>query len=79
MLPDGRIRTPSLVGLSQIEAQQVIVAVGLSTSFVNLQGPGDIPAAALNTVDVGQVLSQTPTAGTAVSKGTSVLIAVRRA
>ncbi|HLZ10203.1 MAG TPA: PASTA domain-containing protein, partial [Chloroflexota bacterium] len=79
VLPDGRIRTPSLVGLSENEAQQVIVAVGLATSFVNFQGPGDIPAAALNSVDVGQVLSQSPTAGAAVAKGTPVLIAVRRA
>lgn len=78
VLPDGRIRTPSLVGLSENEAQQVIVAVGLATSFVNYQGPGDIPNASLNTVDVGQVLSQNPTAGTAVPKGTAVLIAVRK-
>ena len=78
VLPDGRIRTPSLVGLSENEAQQVIVAVGLATSFVNYQGPGTIPAAALNSVEVGQVLSQNPTAGQPVPKGTSVLIAVRK-
>jgi hypothetical protein len=78
VLPDGRIRAPSLVGLSENEAQQVIMAVGLATSFVNYQGPGDIPAEALNSVDVGQVLSQTPRAGTAVPKGTAILIAVRK-
>jgi hypothetical protein len=75
---DGRIRVPVLVGLSEAEAQQVIAAVGLATTYTNQQGPGDVPAAVLATVDVGQVLSQSPSAGTAVPKGTTVYLAVRK-
>jgi|GEM_PF-5526514 len=78
VLPDGRIRVPLLVGLPESEAQSVIQAVGLSTTFVNYQGPGDIPDSALNAVSPGQVLSQTPVAGTAVQRGTTIYIAVRR-
>ncbi len=78
VLPDGRIRVPNLVGLSEAEAQQVILAVGLSTTFVNYQGPGDVPAKALNAVPPGAVLSQTPLPGTARERGTTVYIAVRK-
>jgi len=66
------------VGLSEAEAQQVILAVGLSTTFVNYQGPGDVPAKALNAVPPGAVLSQTPLPGTALARGTTVYIAVRK-
>lgn len=78
VLPDGRIRTPNLVGLTEDEAQRVITAVGLQTTYVNYQGPGDVPAAALNAVPVGHVLSQNPQPGTAVPRGTTVYIAVRK-
>lgn len=78
VLPDGRIRTPNLVGLTEDEAQRVITAVGLQTTYVNYQGPGDVPPAALNAVPVGHVLSQTPSPNTAVPRGTTVYIAVRK-
>jgi hypothetical protein len=79
VLPDGRIKVPVLVGLSELEAQQVIVALGLTTTYSNYQGPGDVPASILNSVDVGEVLSTTPSAGTAVPRGTTIYIAVRKA
>ncbi len=79
VLPDGRIRTPDLIDLPEDEAQRVITAVGLQTTYVNYQGPGDIPPAALNSVPVGHVLSQIPQPGTAVPRGTTVFIAVRKA
>jgi hypothetical protein len=78
VLPNGRIRTPNLVGLPVAEAQQVIQAVGLQTTYVNEQGPGDVPEATLLSVAVGQVLSQTPPGGTAVPPGTTVYLAVRK-
>jgi hypothetical protein len=77
-LPDGRIRVPLLVGLPEAEAQQVIAAVGLAKTYPNQQGPGDVPAFVLTTVEVGQVLSQSPSAGTAVQKGTTVYLAIRK-
>lgn len=77
-LPDGRIRTPNLVGLSEAEAQQVITALGLQTSYVNYQGPGDVSDAILKSVKVGEVLSQTPAPDTPVQRGTTVFIAVRK-
>jgi hypothetical protein len=64
-LPDGRIKVPSLVGLSEGEAQRVIAAVGLATSFVNHQGPGDLPDAALN--DNGPPERAVPTSGGSVA------------
>jgi len=78
VLANGQIRVPSLIGMTEADAQQAIVDVGLSTSYVNYQGPGDVPASALNAVAVGQVLSQTPAPGTAVPRGTKVFIAVRK-
>jgi hypothetical protein len=78
VLPDGRIRTPNLVGLPESEAQQVITAVGLQTTYVNYQGPGDVPPDVLNTVPVGHVLSQMPQPGTPVPRGTTVYLAVRK-
>ncbi len=78
VLPDGRIKVPTLVGLPEAEAQQVITAVGLQTTYVNYQGPSDVPPAALNAVHVGEVLSQTPAPETAVPRGTTIYIAVRK-
>jgi hypothetical protein len=78
VLPDGRIRTPNLVGLPEDEAQRVITAVGLQTTYANYQGPGDVPPSALRSVPVGHVLSQSPQPGSAVPRGTTVYIAVRR-
>ncbi len=78
VLSDGRIRVPSLVGLSEAEAQQVIAAVGLATTYPNRQGPGDVPASVLASVDVGQVLSQNPVAGSPAPRGSTVYIAIRK-
>ena len=76
--PDGLIRIPNLVGLPEDDAQQLITKVGLTTTYVNYQGIGDIPDYALNSVPVGHVLSQMPASDDAVSPGTIVYIAVRR-
>jgi hypothetical protein len=64
--------------VSEAEAQQIIVAVGLATTYSNPQGPGDVSAAVLNSVDVGQVLSQNPVAGAAAQKGATVYLAIRK-
>jgi len=78
-LPDGRIRVPSVIGMPEAQAKSLIGSVGLQNSFTNYQGPGDVPAATLNRVPVGAVLSQTPAPGTILSPGTIVYIAVRKA
>lgn len=77
-LPNGQIRTPNLVGLSEAEAQQVITALGLQTSYVNYQGPGDVSDDVLKSVKVGEVLSQTPAPDTPIQRGTTIFIAVRK-
>jgi hypothetical protein len=78
VLADGRIRTPNLLGVPEAEAQQVLGAVGLSTTYVNYQGPGEVPASVLNSVSVGTVLSQNPPPGSPVGRGTTVYLAVRK-
>lgn len=78
VLADGRIRTPNLLGVPAGEAQQVVVAVGLSMTYINYQGPGEVPASALNGVPVGAVLSQNPQPGAPVPRGTTMYLAVRK-
>lgn len=78
-LANGQPRVPTLVGLPEDEAQRVISAVGLRTTYANHQRPGDVPAAALSSVPVGHVLSQRPQPGTVVPRGTIVYLAVRKA
>ncbi|MGH2461606.1 MAG: VanW family protein [Chloroflexota bacterium] len=78
VLPDGRIRVPNLVSLSEDEAQKVITAVGLQTTYANYQGPGDVPVGTLDSVPVDHVLSQSPQPGAAAPRGTTIYIAVRR-
>jgi len=65
--------------MPEAQARGLISSVGLQNSFTNYQGPGDVPAAALNQVPVGAVLSQTPAPGTILGPGTIVYIAVRKA
>ena len=77
-LEDGRIRVPDLVGLPEKEAQARIAAVGLMTSYVNYQGPDDVPEDILHSVPVGHTLSQTPAPGKILPEGAKVLIAVRK-
>lgn len=79
VLPDGRVRAPNLVGVPEAEAQKVIAALGLQTTYANYQGPGDVPEAALKSVPVGAVISQNPPAFTPVQRGTTIFIAVRKA
>jgi vancomycin resistance protein YoaR len=78
-LSDGRIQVPSFVGLAEAAAQQQIAGLGLQTTFANYQGPGDVPAAVLNQVGVGAVLSQIPAPGTIVTAGATVYLAIRKA
>jgi vancomycin resistance protein YoaR len=78
-LNDSRIQVPSFIGMAEGAAQQQITMLGLQTTFANYQGPGDVPAAALNQVSVGAVLSQIPAPGTAVTAGTTVYLAIRKA
>ncbi|HLG69475.1 MAG TPA: protein kinase [Chloroflexota bacterium] len=68
--PPNEAYVPSLVGLTEEEAQNAIKAAGLATTYVNYQ--------AFTSQPVGRVLSQQPPAGTLVQKGTTVYIAVRK-
>jgi eukaryotic-like serine/threonine-protein kinase len=68
--PPGSVIVPSLVGLTEEQAQQTIKNVGLTPTFPNYQTFTSQPS--------GHVLSQQPPAGTAVAKGSTVYIAVRR-
>ncbi len=68
--PPGSVLVPSVVGLTEEQAQQAIKNAGLTTTYPNYQTFTSQPA--------GHVLSQQPPAGTAVPKGTTVYIAVRR-
>jgi hypothetical protein len=78
-LPDGRLKVPSLVGLPEASARQLVSNLGLQNYYTNYQGPGDVPAQALGSVPVGAVLSQMPAPGSVVTPGTIVYIAVRKA
>jgi vancomycin resistance protein YoaR len=78
-LNDGRIQVPSFIGMAEAAAQQQITSLGLQTTFANYQGPGDVPAAVLNQVNVGAVLSQIPPPGAMVAAGTTVYLAIRKA
>ncbi len=77
-LPDGRIKVPNFVGMAEADAQKLINAVGLMTTYVNYQGPAEVPVEALKQVPVGHVLSQIPSPGQAVPEGTKVYLAVRK-
>ncbi|HVA24642.1 MAG TPA: protein kinase [Chloroflexota bacterium] len=70
-VPADKAIVPSLVGLTEEQAQQAIKNSGLATSFANYQ-------TGFTSQPIGRVLSQQPTAGTVVNKGSTVLIAVRR-
>jgi beta-lactam-binding protein with PASTA domain len=69
---------PSLVGLTQDEAQRRIQSAGLGITYPNYQGPGDISDGDLQKVPPGYVLSQQPPAGKEVKRGETVFIAVRK-
>lgn len=59
------VQVPNVVGLTEAEARQLLQAVGLSASTSN-QGSVTVPT--------GNVISQNPSAGITVAKGTTVAI-----
>ncbi len=75
---EKRATVPSLIGLPEAEAQLRIAMAGLMPTYVNYQGPGDIPDSELRKVQPGYVLSQRPAPGSVVDLGTMVYIAVRK-
>ncbi len=77
-LGDGRIRVPSLFGLTEAQARQSISDLGLQNTFANYQGPSDVPSSILGQVGVGAVISQIPAPGSIVALGTTVYLAVRK-
>jgi hypothetical protein len=74
----GNIRVPNFVGLAVGPAQLAVTAAGLANTYVNYQGPADVPLTALQSVPVGAVVSQQPPPGAIVPKGTTVFLAVRK-
>jgi len=78
VLVNGRAVVPAVVGLSEAEAREAIEAAGLSNTYMNYQGPGDIPESALQTAPPGHVLSQTPAPGSQLPPGSVVYLAVRK-
>ncbi len=77
-LAGGLVRVPGLVGMSASQAQVLVSQAGLSNTYINYQGPDNVPAAALAAVAVGAVLSQSPAPGALVPKGTAVFLAARK-
>ena len=68
---EGLVAAPSVVGLTEAQAQDAIRRAGLTPTFPNYQTQ-------FTNQPPGHVLSQTPSAGTLVKPGTTVYIAVRR-
>jgi hypothetical protein len=64
------VPVPDVVGLTQADAEQAITAAGLTV--------GTIIQAYDNTVPVGNVVSQNPSAGSAVAPGSTVDLIIRR-
>jgi len=76
-----KVVVPNLFGLPEAQAQSAIRTAGLATTFVNYQGPEDVPPESrwvFGVVPVGSVISQDPPAGRLVDRGTVVRIAVRK-
>ncbi|MGH2458556.1 MAG: LCP family protein [Chloroflexota bacterium] len=70
---------PSLIGLGEAEAAQIIQMDGLATSSINYQTISDVADHHyFLSVAPGHVLSQYPRPGLPVPRGTSVLLAVRK-
>jgi beta-lactam-binding protein with PASTA domain len=72
------VTVPSVVGLSEEQARLRIEASGLSNTYSNYQGEGDVPPQVLQSVPSGYVLSQNPSPGARVTRGTTVYLAVRK-
>jgi vancomycin resistance protein YoaR len=77
-LADGKVVVPSLVGLPEAQARKLVEQSGLNNTYTNYQGPGQVPAQALNAVEVGSVLSQQPAPGSPAAPGTTIHLAVRK-
>ncbi|MDE3074340.1 MAG: protein kinase [Chloroflexota bacterium] len=65
-----QVTVPNVVGMTEADAQKTIAAAGLTPTFPNYQTYTSQPS--------GHVLSQTPSAGSVVQRGTTIYIAVRR-
>jgi hypothetical protein len=65
---EGNAEVPNVVGLEQTDAEDAIEAAGLKVGSVSTQ--------ANSTVQAGDVISQTPSAGTSVAPGASVALVV---
>ncbi len=75
----NQLLVPSLVGLSEADAQQVINQTGFMTSYTNYQTINDVPDRTyFNSIAPGHVLSQLPTAGSFAPRGSKIYIAVRK-
>ncbi|HLB12873.1 MAG TPA: PASTA domain-containing protein, partial [Dehalococcoidia bacterium] len=74
-----KVPVPNVVGLPEERAQKTIVDAGLRNfPYVNYQGRGALPEAALKKVCPGCVLSTTPAPGEMVEPGTEIRMAVRK-
>jgi hypothetical protein len=62
------VKVPNVVGLTQAQATAALAAAGLTKGNVTTAPSGTVPA--------GSVISQDPSAGTSVSKGSSVNLVV---
>lgn len=69
--PPGEVAVPAVVGMTEQEGQQTIKNAGLGTTFPNYQTQ-------FTSQPSGHILSQQPSAGAFVPKGSTVYIAVRR-
>ncbi|MBI4301934.1 MAG: helix-turn-helix domain-containing protein [Chloroflexi bacterium] len=73
------VSVPNVKGLPLEDAKRVLVEAGLRVSpWINYQGHDTIPAAMLEWVAVGSVLSSTPEPGIAVAPGSEVSLSVRK-
>jgi eukaryotic-like serine/threonine-protein kinase len=76
-----RIVVPDVFGKAEAEAQALLRAAGLSTTFANPQAPEDVAQSnrwVFGVVPIGGVISQTPNAGALVERGTLATIAIRK-
>jgi len=73
------VAVPSLIGLSEADAQSLINRSGLMTTYVNYQTSKDVADRRyFESIAPGHVLSQSPAPGEKVPRGTRVVIAVRK-
>lgn len=75
----ANVVVPSLIGLSEADAQRRIDDVGLMTGYVNYQTAKDVPNHRyFLSIAPGHVLSQSIAPGQTVPRGTKLLLAVRQ-